>query len=93
MKTSKTSKFEISEYLDNEEMIKEYLNVVLEEGTSEEIVVALGHVAKAKGMTEIAKITGMSRASLYKSLSEGSHPQFETILKVLRAVGWNLRVS
>jgi probable addiction module antidote protein len=62
----KTSKFEIADYLDNHEMIAEYLNTVLEEGNEAEIVTAIGQVAKAIGMTKIAEETGMSRPSLYK---------------------------
>lgn len=89
----KTSKFDIADYLDDEEMIQEYLNAVLEEGDSKEIVVALGHIAKAIGMTKIAEQSGLSRPSLYKALSEDSKPQFETILKVLRAIGGNLKFS
>ncbi len=83
----KASKFDIAEYLDNEEMVQEYLNHVLEEGNANEIVAALGHVAKAIGMSKIAEQTGLSRPSLYKALSENAKPQFDTILKVLRAVG------
>lgn len=92
MNTTKTSKFDIAEYLDDNEMIAEYLNEVLEEGDSSDIITALGHVAKALGMSKIAKETGLSRPSLYKALAEGSKPQFDTVLKVLRAVGSNLHV-
>lgn len=91
MKT--VTKFDIAEYLDNDEMIKEYLNTVLEEGDSKDIITALGYIAKALGMTKIAEETGLSRPSLYKALSEGAKPQFETILKVLRAVGANLNLK
>lgn len=89
----KITKFDIAEYLDNDEMIKEYLNTVLEEGDSNDIVTALGYIAKALGMSKIAEETGLSRPSLYKALSEGAKPQFETILKVLRAVGGNLNLK
>ena len=89
----KVTKFDIAEYLDNDEMIKEYLNTVLEEGDSKDIIIALGYIAKALGMSKIAEQTGLSRPSLYKALSEGSKPQFETILKVLRAVGGNLNLN
>jgi probable addiction module antidote protein len=58
------SKFDIADYLDSNEMIAEYLNVVLEEGDDSEIVVAIGNIAKAIGMTKIAEETGMSRPSL-----------------------------
>jgi probable addiction module antidote protein len=88
-----TSKFDISDYLDSNEMIAEYLNAVLEEGDYTEIVIAIGHIAKAIGMTKIAEETGMSRPSLYKALSEGSKPQFSTIMKVLKAVGGQIHIN
>jgi probable addiction module antidote protein len=88
-----TSKFDIADYLDSKEMIVEYLNSVLEEGDNSDIITALGHIAKAIGMTKIAEETGMSRPSLYKALSDGAKPQFSTIMKVLKAVGGQIRVS
>ena len=88
-----TSKFDIADYLDNNEMIAEYLNTVLEEGNDSDIIVALGTVAKAIGMTKIAEETGLSRPSLYKALSDGAKPQFATIMKVLKAVGGQLHVN
>ena len=93
MSTKKVTKFDIAEYLDNDEMIAEYLNTVLEEGDSKDIITALSYIAKALGMSKIAKETGLSRPSLYKALSDGAKPQFETILKVLRAVGGNLNLK
>jgi probable addiction module antidote protein len=93
MNMKKITKFDIAEYLDNDEMIREYLNTVLEEGDSNDIVTALGYIAKALGMSKIAEETGLSRPSLYKALSKGAKPQFETILKVLRAVGGNLNLK
>ena len=92
-KKMKTTKFDIADYLDSNEMIAEYLNVVLEEGDDTEIVAAIGHVAKAIGMTKIAEQTGMSMPSLYKALSEGAKPQFSTIMKVLKAVGGQLQIN
>ena len=89
----KTSKFDIADYIDNKEMIAEYLNTVLEEGDNDDIIIAIGHIAKAIGMTKIAEETGLSRTSLYKALSEGSKPQFETIMKVLKAIGGQLQVK
>lgn len=88
-----TTKFDIADYLDNNAMIAEYLNTVLEEGSNDEILAALGHVAKAIGMTKIAEETGLSRPSLYKALSDGAKPQFDTIVKVLRAVGGQLKIE
>ncbi len=87
------SKFEISDYLDSKEMIAEYLNTVLEEGNHSDMITALGHVAKAIGMTKIAEETGLSRPSLYKALSDKSKPQFATIMKVLKAVGGQLTIK
>ena len=88
-----TSRFDIADYLDNNEMIAEYLNTVLEEGDHSDVITAIGHVAKSIGMTKIAEETGLSRPSLYKALSEGAKPQFETIMKVLRAIGGQIKIS
>tara|TARA_R110001592_G_scaffold93054_1_gene270495 strand:+ start:3735 stop:4022 length:288 start_codon:yes stop_codon:yes gene_type:complete len=92
MENKEITKFDIAEYLEDDALIAEYLNTVLEEGDTEDIISALGHVAKARGMTKIAEETGLSRPSLYKALSKGAKPQFDTILKVLRAVGGKLNV-
>ena len=93
MTKSNMTKFDIADYLDNDELITEYLNTALEDGDTEDLIVAIGHVAKARGMSKIADKTGMSRPSLYKALSKGSKPQFETILKVIKALGGNLNVK
>lgn len=88
-----TTKFEVADYLDSKEMIVEYLNIVLEEGSNADVIAAIGHVAKAIGMTKIAEETGLSRPSLYKALAEGAKPQFDTIMKVLKAIGGQLQVN
>lgn len=88
-----TSKFDIADYLDSNEMIAEYLNSVLEEGDSSDLIIALRHIAKAIGMTKIAEETGLSRPSIYKALSDGAKPQFSTIMKVLKAVGGQIRIN
>jgi len=88
-----SSKFDIADYLDSNEMIAEYLNTVLEEGDDSDIVIAIGHIARAIEMTKISVETGLSRPSLYKALSEGAKPQFETVRKVLKAIGGEIRVS
>lgn len=87
-----TSKFDIADYLDSQEMIAAYLNTVLEEGASTDVVAAIGHIAKAIGMTKISEETGLSRPSLYKALSDGAKPRFATILKVLKAIGGQIQV-
>lgn len=88
-----SSKFEIADYLDSPELISEYLNNVLEDGDSGEVIVALGHIAKAIGMSKISEDTGMSRTSLYKALSKGAKPQFDTIMKVLSAIGGQIQIQ
>jgi len=80
-----TSKWDTSEYLDNPEMIREYLIAALEEGGPDLLVAAIGDVAKSKGMTQIAKETNLSRQNLYKALTENSSPKFNTVVKVLAA--------
>ena len=87
------SKFDIADYLDSNEMIAAYLNTVLEEGDDADIINAIGHIAKANGMTKIAEETGLSRPSLYKALSDGAKPQFATIIKVLKAIGGQIQVK
>ncbi len=89
----KASKFDIADYLDSNEMIAEYLNSVFEEGDNSDVITAIGHIAKAIGMTKIAEETGLSRPSLYKALSDGAKPQFETIMKVLKAIGGQIRIN
>lgn len=88
-----TSKFDIADYLDSNEMIAEYLNSVLEEGNTSDLIIALRHVSKAIGMTKIAEETGLSRPSIYKALSDGAKPQFSTIMKVLKAVGGQIKIN
>lgn len=88
-----TSRFDIADYLDNKEMIAEYLNEVIEQGDDSDMIIAIGNIAKAIGMTKIAEKTGLSRPSLYKALSVGAKPQFSTVMKVLKAVGGQVMVN
>jgi probable addiction module antidote protein len=74
-------------------MIVAYLNTVLAEGNDADVIVAIGNIAKSIGMSKIANETGLSRPSLYKALSDGSKPQFETVMKVLRAIGGQLQIN
>jgi len=87
------SKFDIADYLDNPEMITEYLNEVLVYGSEADLLVAIGHIAKSIGMTKIAQESGLSRPSLYKALSDGSKPQFDTIIKILKAIGLQIQIN
>ncbi len=90
---SKIIAFDISQYLDNKEMIAEYLSQVLKDGNTDELLDAVGNIAKAKGMSQIAKDTGLGRESLYKTFQTGSKPRFETIIKVLNSFGVKLQAS
>jgi len=86
-----TKKFEVLDYLKTEEDITEYLNVVLEEGDYQFLPVALADIARArKAMTKAAKAAGVSRTSLYQSLSENGRPSFETIAKVAHTLGYRI---
>ncbi len=90
--TQKLKTFDITRYLESEEAMAEYLSQVLEDGDNNELIRALGHIAKAKGMAIVAKESGLGRESLYKALSEGSQPRFETITKVINALGLKISV-
>jgi len=83
----KTAPFDVADYLDNEEVIAGYLAAAMEDPNPDVFLAAIGDVAKARGMAEIAEETGLGRESLYKALSAGSHPRYETIAAVLRALG------
>jgi probable addiction module antidote protein len=74
-------------------MISEYLNQVLDDGDSDELIRALGYIAKAKGMAMVAKESGLGRESLYKALSPGAKPRFDTVLRVIRALGVRLHAN
>jgi probable addiction module antidote protein len=86
MKASDLPKFDAAEYLDSAEAIAAYLEDVFQDEDPAEISKALGNVARAKGMTEVARKSGLSRESLYKALSKDGNPEFATVLKVLRAL-------
>ena len=85
--------FDVSQYLDSKETIAEYLSQVLADGNTDELLEAIGNIAKAKGMAQIASDTGLGRESLYKSFQAGSKPRFDTVLKVLSSLGVKLQAS
>lgn len=89
----KIKEFDTAEYLTNEQEIALYLEDILESGDPKLIAHALGNIAKARGMTELAKQTGIKRESLYKSLSSTGNPEFGTILKVLKALNIRLHTE
>jgi probable addiction module antidote protein len=78
---------DIASHLDNEEVIAEYLTAAAEDENPDVLLIAMADVAKARGMAQVAQAAGLGRESLYKALAPGSHPRFETIRAVLRALG------
>ena len=91
MKNERTSAWDAAEYLETDEDMAAYLEAALEENDPALIAAVLGDIARAKGMTQIAKQTGLGRESLYKALSPEGNPEFATILKVVNALGLQLR--
>lgn len=89
----KLTEFDASAYLDSEEVIAEYLTAALEDEDPNVFLTAVGNVAKARGMTQIAQATGLGRESLYKALTPGAKPKYDTILKVLRSLGVRIAVT
>ncbi len=83
----KTTEFDAAHYLDNAEVITQYLNLALASGDTDLLLSAIAEVVKAKGMAQTAQDTGLGRESLYKALSAGAKPRFDTVLKVLKALG------
>lgn len=90
IKISELPNFDVTEYMKDDQEIAEYLSIVLEENNPAEFIVALGDVARAKGMTEIARATGLSRESLYKAFYPNSKSRFDTIIRVCQALGVKL---
>ena len=88
-----TSLWDPAEHLKTEEDMAEYLEAALEEGDPTLIAAALGDIARAKSMTQVAREAGLGRESLYKVLSPAGNPEFATILKVVAALGLQLHAS
>jgi len=93
MKPVKTTVWDPTEYLETDEQIIAYLEDIFKTGEPDLIVMAIGDVARARGMSKIADDTNRGRESLYKSLSQGGNPSFETVIKVLASMGFSLRPS
>jgi probable addiction module antidote protein len=89
----KVTEFDPGAYLDSEESIAEYLSAALEEDDSALFLAAIGHVAKARGMSAIALESGLGRESLYKAFAPGAKPRYETVQKVLHTLGVKINVS
>jgi probable addiction module antidote protein len=95
MKKTKTTRYDVAEHLRTPEEMAAYLEASFEEAGSDAtfIAKALGDIARAKGMSAVAKEAGLSRESLYKALSGERSPGFDTILKVVRALGLKLQAQ
>ncbi len=89
----KTKLFDPAEYLDDSESIAAYLSDALESGDPAFIADALGVVARARGMSEVAREAGVSRESLYRALSADGNPEFATVLRVMKALGLQLSAA
>lgn len=90
IKIAELPEFDLAEYLKTDEDIAQYLTIVLEENDQTELTHALGVIARARGMTEVARASGLTREALYKALRPTSHPRFETIARVCSALGVKL---
>ena len=90
---TKTRPWDAAEHLKSEEDMAAYLEAALEEGDAALFAAALGDIARAKGMTQIACKAGLGRESLYKALSPEGHPEFATVLKVIRSLGLRLHAK
>lgn len=85
--------FDAARYLSDDAAIAEYMNAVLETGDTDLLLLALGDVARARGMAQVAKDAGLGRESLYKALTPGAKPRFDTVVKVAKALGVRLTVQ
>jgi probable addiction module antidote protein len=90
IKVSELPEFDAAEYLNSEEDVAAYLTTVLEENDPALLAAAIGDIARARGMSQVAKDSGIAREALYKALRPGSEPRFETIRRVCAALGVRL---
>ena len=88
--STKLLPFDTARYLTDDAAIAEYMTAVLETDDPDLLLLALGDVARARGMAQVAKDAGLGRESLYKALAPGAKPRFDTVLKVARALGIRL---
>ena len=89
----KTLPWDPAQHLESEEDMAAYLEAALEEGDPALVAAALGDIARAKGMTQLARDTGLGRESLYKALSPSGNPEFATVMKVVAALGLKLHAA
>jgi probable addiction module antidote protein len=87
------ARFDAADYLDNDVVIAEYINAALEDENPDVLLQAIADVAKARGMSKLAKDVGLGRESLYKALAPGAKPRNDTVLKLVRALGVELHAT
>lgn len=87
------SAFEIADYLDSPDAMRKYLELAMDDENPDVFITALGHVAKARGMSNVAALSGLGRESLYKALRSGSKLRYETVQKVVQALGFRLSLE
>jgi probable addiction module antidote protein len=93
MAKTKTQPWDPAKHLETEEDMAAYLEAALEEGDPALVGAALGDIARARGMTQVARETGLGRESLYRALAPDGKPEFATVLKVVRALGLRLHAT
>ncbi len=93
MAKAKARRWDAAEHLETDEDMAAYLDAALEDGDPALVSATLGDIARVKGMTEIARQTGLGRESLYKALSPEGNPEFSTVLKVVKALGLRLHAT
>lgn len=89
----KTARFDAADYLKDDETIAEYITAALEDPNPDVFLAAVSDVARAKGMAQLAKDAGLGRESLYKALTPGAKPRYDTMLKLLHALGVKLSAT
>jgi probable addiction module antidote protein len=92
MMATETKPWDAAEFITSAEHVRAYIETYLEDGTPEELRRALDTVARSKGISELARETGMTRAGIYKALGENGNPSFETIRQIMAAMGMRLSV-
>ena len=92
IKMSELTEFDMVHRLKSKRAMTEYLNQVIADGDVAELATALGHIARARGMSEIAKASGITREALYKALKPNTKPRFDTVSKVIKSLGMKITV-
>ena len=93
LKLNELTEFDPSKYLDSDEAVAQYIGLAIEEGDPGLLAAALGDVARARGMSNVAEAAGLTREALYKALRPQAHPRFDTIQRVCKALGVRLTVA